>query len=269
MKNILIKSLFVSQIFFALSASALSLPEEFVPNQVSGVNLPGIYSAAAQKSQSNLGKQCKYESAAEYEESKKAISDPDLLMSDETFKTNIQQLGMGTGEASAIAYETKELCFMNFKEYTALRLYTGSLYMMLNSALRGHNKAQIQQYRIVTKFLISALNKLKNYVGYVKRGSTIPADQLAQHQVGAQIVYTGFTSTSIGSGFGGTVRYVIYSHSCKYIAPFSYFQQEEEVLCLPGIRFQIRYRNLQNGVTELLMEEVGQEFDIDQLLKAM
>ncbi len=269
MKNILLTAIFAFPVFFTLSASAVLLPEELVPNQNSFLDLPAIYAAAAQKGQSNLGKQCKFDSAAEYEAYKKTVSDPDLLMSDEAFKANIQQVGLSSGDPSALAYETKDLCFMNFKEYTALRLYTGSLYMMLNNALRNHNKAQVQQYRIVTKFLMSALNKLKNFVGYVKRGSTLPADQLAQHQVGTQIVYTGFTSTSVASGFGGNVRYVIYSRSCKYIAPFSYFQQEEEVLCLPGIRFQIRYRNLQNGVTELLMEETGQEFDVDQALQAM
>lgn len=236
-------------------------------------NWSQIFADEIGKSKSNLGAQCLYKSDAQYKKAKKAMPlDKDTEISNADFVSDLSKLGIYASQYNFNQnYETESVCYMTQNEYMALRMYTGSFYTQINSALRNLDLDQIKNYRLVIKFLINALNKLENYVGVTKRGTNLKAETISECQAGAAFADRGFLSTSVGSGFGGNYRFILASSSCKYVAPFSSYPNEEEVLCLPGTVFQIRYydKNLGNGSTSIILQEAGQRFDIDDLIETL
>lgn len=207
-----------------------------------------------------LGKQCLYTTAEQYSAAAEKQTDPELKLSAADFDRSIAFLGESIENYTPLydlsLIEKSELCFMTQNEITALMMYSMSAYRKLNVALRDQDSAMLEQFRIYIKTLNSALDKIRNYEGFVKRGAGTNRARFDDHQVGAVVTYPSYTSTSIGHGFGGVARYVIYSKTCKYIAPFSVASAEEEVLCKPGTKFKIVYREDKKTLTHLMMEEV-------------
>ena len=154
-------------------------------------------------------------------------------------------------------------------EYFAIRSYTGSGFRPINAGLRLGVKRKPDQFDIqpIVDMTDSGLSKLPNFTGFVNRGGELPADQRAQHTVGATVVYPAFTSTSRGNGFGSRDRFVIQSYTGKSIDRLSRFNNEEEVLFRPGARFKILHienqaAGFQNpATTTYYMEEVAAEDD--------
>ena len=204
-----------------------------------------------------LGLQCAFENLNQA----RAHTDPLVAnLSDSQFDLEISALGFQLSDLER-AYATKDvetaaLCFMSRKEISALVMYSMSTYRKMNAALRGNDQAKLADYKTYRLVLDSALDKLKDYKGYVKRGATTDLTRYEDHQMGATVSYPAYTSTSVGSGFVGHIRSLILSKTCKYIAPISMVPQEEEVLCKPGVNFKVIYRKDLKTVTHLMLEEV-------------
>lgn len=236
-------------------------------------NWSKIYSTEINKSRSDLSLQCALKSDDEYKAFLKKQTDPDLKLSSDQFNKALQKMGIMApfSNVNSADFETKKVCYLNSSEYSAIQIYTGSYYGIINSALRTLDLKELKTHRLLIKFMLSGLSKLENYQGYVKRGTSLSESRLSHCKPGAVFADRGFLSTSIASGFHGEYKFVIQSKTCKYIAPFSIFQGEEEVLCLPGTVFQIRYLPTKEGYSDkkILVEEVAQSFDIDDLIKVL
>lgn len=233
-------------------------------------NWAEIFATEITKSRSNLGQQCLIKTDSAYKTYKKEHADKDLEISNADFVAQMQTVGLYAANYNISQYyETSSICYLTQNEYLAIRMYTGAYYQKINSALRSLNLQQIKDYRLLIKFLIAGLNKLENYVGVTKRGTNLKSQLTAHCEAGAAFADRGFMSTSISSGFGGQYRFVLASKSCKYVMPYSSFPNEEEVLCLPGTVFQVRYMNDGPSGKEVILQEVGQRFDIDDLIQSL
>lgn len=250
--------------------SSLSLAGDLTLEGKSSSKLSAIFESQKASNLSRLGKHCALSSQSEFELKQNQITDPDLKMSDESFIQYISENAIPyANEYASLPNPSLDSCFMSKNELFALKVYTGSFYRVLNTALREHDKTSLLKYRILIKYVQSALSKFKPYEGYVKRGTNLTQPALEQHKVSQSLTYLAFTSTSVGGGFAGNVNYVILSHDCKYIAPFSKFTSEEEVLCGPGSTFKIYYREDSSGTTKLVMEQVPSHFDVDEFLTSL
>lgn len=145
-----------------------------------------------------------------------------------------------------------ETCQMTDAELLAIAYYTGDGYRVLNQSLR--QQENLEEVKPVITLVNSGLDKLKSYRGYVRRGTNMPAEFLAQHEIGADLIYTGYTSTSLGDGFSAQYKLVIFSQTCKYLDPISSVKGENEVLCKPGTQFHILH---QEGNTFLMYEKLA------------
>ncbi len=145
-------------------------------------------------------------------------------------------------------------CYMNLSEYAALANYVATGYQIMNRVLRNRDARGIEAQKYRIEFMKSAMRKMLPYQGWVKRGADIPLSALTDHQPGNIVTYEAFTSTSTGKGFMGNIQYLIFSHSCLPV-PHS-INYENEVICLPGTKFRVLYRQATNENLDLVMEEV-------------
>lgn len=175
--------------------------------------------------------------------------------------------------ASLSSDEIEEgLCGMTPAEIWTLRYYTGPGYRDVNASLR--QDPALPKYQNYRDVLNSALAKIKKYKGDVERGTTLPLEVFAQHQIGAVVTYPAFTSTSTTKGWSGAQRYVIKSKTGHFVDPISTHQGENEVIFPAGTKFKILNMELRvpvepgdpPGVIEdkkrtvnILMEEVDGE----------
>ncbi len=222
-------------------------------------NWPQIFAAEIVKSKSKLGPQCFYKSNAEYQAAKKKPSqDVELQMSYSDYQADLQKNGLHINFNNLPQmYETQSICHLTPNEYLAIRIYTASYYRQINTALRELNLAELKKFRLTIKFLMSGLAKLKDYVGVTKRGTSLRSELISGCKADAAFADRGFLSTSVAAGFGGQYRFILASQSCKYVAPFSSFPNEEEVLCRPGTVFQIRYFNQKPNGNEVILQQAG------------
>lgn len=159
------------------------------------------------------------------------------------------------------AYDRRKMpnfvdCGFTDAEIVAIGIYTGSGYRRLNEILYSNKTQEKEKAKPFIDTLNSALSKIKNYEGSVKRGAHFTADILEKHCLDCIVEYQAFTSTSTGSGFGGNTKFTIKSKSGKYIAPLSFFSYENEVLFKSGTKFKILNKNQTGSATEITMEEV-------------
>ena len=107
-----------------------------------------------------------------------------------------------------------------------------------------------------TLSLNAALARLPDYVGVVKRGTNLTAEQIALHVPGRIVTKEAFTSTSTGPGFPSDVHFVIHSRHGKKIAPYSAYPKEGEVLFAAGTRFLVTKVERRGNRIKITMEEV-------------
>ena len=237
----------------------------------------GLFASEIIKSKSYLGLKCVYNSDKEYQASlKEHAADKDLNVANADFVAQLQSVGINASQYnhndSGLNYESKELCFLTQNEYVAIRIYTGNYYQQINAALRNLDLQTLKNYRVLIKFLMAGLNKLENYVGVTKRGTNLKSELTTFCEAGNAFGDRGFMSTSVAGGFGGQYRFILASATCKYVAPISSVSSEEEVLCLPGTLFQVRYMNVGAAGKEVIIQEVegaGQRLNIDDLIKTL
>lgn len=96
------------------------------------------------------------------------------------------------------------------------------------------------------------MEKLRAYDGEVRRGTTLPEPVAALHEVGKIVDYQAYTSTSLGSGWSGSHKFVIKSKKGRYVGSHSAHYGENEVLFAAGTKFKITARQ----GNEITMEEV-------------
>ncbi len=253
-------------LFLSLNPGALAALSLSDLEGKSDPELAQVFNEKLAENKSNLGKQCLVNNAEELAAVENQVTDPDLKMTDEDFQKYLNENSIMYAQEFMTAPAPETVCYLNKKEYFAIRTYTGSFYRQLNEALRNHNKEALKKYRIFIKFLDAGLKKLKPYTDFVKRGSSFPVELVKNHVKGAEINFESFTSTSIRSGFGGNIRYVFLSQGCRYVAPFSKYVGEEEVLCPAGTIFKVLFRNEVPGGVQLLMAEISQSLDIDKMI---
>jgi hypothetical protein len=148
-------------------------------------------------------------------------------------------------------------CGLSIAEAIAVMSYTSNGYVLLNGALR-EGGAVANAAKPYKDAIEAALRKIKPYKGIVNRGVTMPEARIEQHKPGAIVTYPGFTSTSIGEGFGHKPhRIVIVSHTGRYVDFHSSAAGEREVLFRAGTKFKVLSR--EEGIDDrltIVMEEV-------------
>ncbi len=137
------------------------------------------------------------------------------------------------------------------RAYTAGDVHTGSIYQIVNKALREQDEAAIEKFKPFTDTLTSALNKLPAQEKTVYRGMyNVPVETLNTYTIGGTVKYDSFTSTSMLGNlkvFDGNVYITIdplkksdkTESNGKDISALSYYQNEGEVLFAPGSKFMI------------------------------
>jgi hypothetical protein len=141
-------------------------------------------------------------------------------------------------------------------ESAAIYLYTTEwqpheqcLYAALNTMLRSKNRNKlIPPWFLFMKLLLTALFKLPSCIKVVWRG--VPLDLRKQYEVGKTYTWWGFSSCTEKIGvlesdlfLGQEGKRTIFSIECfngKKIREHSSFEDEEEILILPGSQFLVK-----------------------------
>lgn len=133
----------------------------------------------------------------------------------------------------------------------------------LNGALWSRSPLS-PEHDAMGRTLLDALDKLPDHpVRELRRGVQLSSDELpslARYRRGRIVTEHGFTSASVGQGFGGNVRFVIHGKRGKLIKDFSANRHEDEVLFRAGTRFEVLRRYDDDGGTvHIVMEEVDDD----------
>ncbi|WP_328403850.1 ADP-ribosyltransferase [Nocardia sp. NBC_00403] len=126
------------------------------------------------------------------------------------------------------------------KERAAIFDYTYESYKFINPAMRSSNIRD--GIRIQIEVLKSALTKLREHDGIVFRGVRLPPEIVERYQPGCVVTEAAFTSTTTDRDvtFRGNVEFRIMSKTGKRLHwQTEYREEEEEVLFLPGTRFEV------------------------------
>ena len=149
---------------------------------------------------------------------------------------------------------------MSDPELAGVHAYTTSDgtwgYYPVNSALRSGDAKQIARFRHYRDTVNDALARLPDHVGVVRRGTTLPSDELARHVPGAEVTYDAFTSASTGSGYLGRHRFVIHSRHGKSVQPYSAYRGELEVLFAAGTRFRVLEVDETRSTVNITLQEL-------------
>lgn len=142
-------------------------------------------------------------------------------------------------------------CGLSADERSALNGYTSNDFQFINEMLRGQRPINENTQKQIN-LIKSGLSKLPNYKGLTIRVVLQHHEAFKDHAVGKIISYPAFTSTSVNGAIvqednyyhkGRPLsRFYIYSKTCKYIAQFSRFPEEAEVLCPPNSKFRVLER---------------------------
>lgn len=148
-------------------------------------------------------------------------------------------------------------------EVAAIGLYTGIFYYEINQAIWS-GKPLTPKQELYLQVARRALSRLPaNSQPLFRRAHDFPAAVSDAHQVGRELVYDAFTSTSTEPSYYDSLnkfRFVIFPASQsagRAIAPISSFRGEEEVLYPPGTRFRVLSREQSGDSTSIILMEVG------------
>jgi hypothetical protein len=122
---------------------------------------------------------------------------------------------------------------MTKRQAFGINIYTSNYYSQINPPLYGGNINDPTYIQMMPLYqaIDAGLFVLPGYVGNTNRGeSSMSAARIAQYQPGNVILHYAYTSTSIGSGFGGPYHFSIASLTGRQIAQFSQYPGEQEVL---------------------------------------
>lgn len=144
-------------------------------------------------------------------------------------------------------------CRLEDIELMAILAYTGNLFATLNSDLRTKN-SDSWEYKLYLPYIGTmerALAKLKEHQQVVYRKAKLSPQIVEQYKVGETIVDPAYISTSRSKSYTNPtnadrdrVVFEILSKSGKYVAPFSIYSNEEEVLFQPNRKFRVKEKVL-------------------------
>ncbi|CAF3946606.1 unnamed protein product [Rotaria sordida] len=149
--------------------------------------------------------------------------------------------------------------------------YTNSLYYILNSTLRNEDRASLKPWFLYLKLILTALSRLPTISLTVYRGVVLPNSD--QYQQGNNFVWWGFSSCSMNKNVpvnefflcenGKRILFIIDCLRGKDISKYSFFQQENEILLLPGTAFEVvRCSYKKNNLYTIHLKEIKSPYQL-------
>ena len=137
-------------------------------------------------------------------------------------------------------------------------------YKSINAVLRGLPHIKEAELLKIAAMLESALQKLPAHPAECHRLTYLDTRSLAAHGAGSCPAYPAFTSSGLQKwkAKSGQVRIVIHGKTGRYIAKFSRFPDEQEVLYLPNTNFLVLFNDLKwddslkKYIVVIVLEEV-------------
>lgn len=156
-------------------------------------------------------------------------------------------------------------------EIAAIHLYTceSIFYREMNLALRHPDRDKVKVYYPYLNLLISALAKLKKFMGSLWRG--VAMDLRFQYPKDSVVTWWGVSSCtpklSIAHSFlgakGKRTLFEVRTSLAVSIKPFSAFTGEEEFLLSPGTRLKVvEVKSEKSGLNTIILEELVGERDV-------
>lgn len=152
--------------------------------------------------------------------------------------------------------------------YAAIMLYTSNaIYAALNKALRDKNRTAIKKYFKYLRLLLAAMDALPQKKNTLWRGLSIDLSDDPQYAPGKTVTWWGVSSCTsnlgVAKGFaescgGGASVCTLHTKTACDISEISFFSGEKESLLRPGTQLKVKSRAKKGGITNLVLEEVGQ-----------
>jgi len=128
--------------------------------------------------------------------------------------------------------------------------YTYSLYYILNSALRSEDREQLKPWLLYLKLILTALSRLQSIRLTIYRSLKLDTKiEYERYQEGKDVFWWGFSSCTTNKNISQKVHFLnpmgtrtLFIIDCsqgKDIGPHSYNKNDQEVLLLPGTRFEV------------------------------
>jgi len=148
------------------------------------------------------------------------------------------------------------------QERATLHSYFQNGYIRINGVLRSGGQTA-KCFEPFSNSLLALLKKLPVFAGTVWRGASASETTLKKYQSGAEISWSEFVSTTVdrkvAESFAQTgpsgqgIVFKIFSKSCVDVRGVSDKLNEQEVLCLPGMRVRMIWSEPPNVIA---LEEV-------------
>jgi len=155
------------------------------------------------------------------------------------------------------------------KDRRAIQNYTGSGYGGLNYRMNKGTPLNEQQQKLHDDLLDviekAPEQKLKTYRSESYDKYDEHYKYLLNLKEGKRYETKAFTSTSLSSDIKDTgigmkmekkVRMTIYGRNGAYIAPWSEYDYEKEVLYAPGSKFKVLQKSMEDGILNLVLKEL-------------
>jgi hypothetical protein len=146
--------------------------------------------------------------------------------------------------------------------------YTSSVFYILNSALRSEARDQLKPWLLYLKLILTALSHLHSIHATVYRGLKLDTKiEYERYQEGKDVYWWGFSSCTTNKNIseqeyflnstGTRTLFIIECSHGKYIGSHSYNRNDQEILLLPGTRFEVvRCDRRRDDLHKIYMKEV-------------
>ena len=182
------------------------------------------------------------------------------------------------------AYAAKQRCKkppadgLTIDESASIMLYSMGwkpldkcLYVALNATLRSIDREKLEPWFLYLKLFLTALSRLPATHRFVFRG--VKLDLSAQYQQGEQVVWWGFSSSTVAVNVlqselflgksGMRTMFTIECDSGKDIQKHSFFPTEDEILLLAATQFKvIGCLDAGNGLHTIQLQEIQSPFPL-------
>jgi hypothetical protein len=159
--------------------------------------------------------------------------------------------------------DNRENYTLSDDEVVSLFVYSSDGFRSVNHELR--EGALSEEVSVFTQVLTNAMKQLPVYKGFVYRGVNLPKQELGRHQVGKEVRYQGFTSTSKKRIYLDRPHQLrIFTCSGRVIRDFSAHRDEEEILIPAGACFEVTDRE-ENALLEYLISQQKVKLGLKEL----
>lgn len=181
----------------------------------------------------------------EYEPGERAAKDENgktyYVSSDMKYKDWKKQYASNSNSKTTEQVKKVEINLTNDEKY-AINKYISSESYVLNEKLREDISLTEFEQKIVND-LDSALNKMNNYEGNVKRSLTLYSDDIDRfmkdYTIGNIVNYKAYTSTTIGETYNPETRVQMFIKSKNGKDITSYNEGEQEILFMRNSKFVV------------------------------